>query len=62
MDDFGGEVCLAFVRDARSVRDDETEDEELLCAAPLGGGWVVRARDERRGDIVCIAIGGVYVQ
>jgi hypothetical protein len=62
VDDLGGEVCLALVRDARSVRDDETEDEELLCVAPLGGGWVVRARDERRGDIACVAVEGVYVR
>lgn len=51
-----------LVRDARSVRADETEDDELLCDAPLGGGWVVRARDERRGDIACRAIVRVYVR
>jgi hypothetical protein len=34
------------------VRADETEDEETLCAVwTLDGGWVVRALDERRGDI-----------
>jgi hypothetical protein len=47
---------LAFTLDARSVRADETEDEELLCVATLGGGWVVRARDDRRGDIVPVAV------
>jgi hypothetical protein len=45
-------VCFGLTRDARSVRADETEDDELLCVATLGGGWVVRAREERRGDIV----------
>ena len=34
------------------MRVDEPEDEETLGAvATLGGGWAVRARDERRGDI-----------
>ena len=36
----------------RSVRADETEDAEVLAAAGTpGGGCVVRALDERRGDI-----------
>jgi hypothetical protein len=36
----------------RLVRADETDEDELLCAvATLGGGWVVRARDDRRGDM-----------
>ena len=56
MDDLGGDVCLVLTLDARSVRADETEDDELLCVATLGGGCVVRARDERRGDIVPMAI------
>jgi hypothetical protein len=43
---------LALTLDARSVRADETEDDELLCVATLGGGWVVRAREDRRGDMV----------
>lgn len=47
---------MGLTLDARSVRADETEDEELLCVATLGGGWVVRARDDRRGDIVPVAV------
>ena len=43
------------------MRPDETEDEELLCVATLGGGCVVRARDDRRGDIAGIAVGDVPV-
>jgi hypothetical protein len=41
------------VRVARSVRAEETEDEETLGAVGTLGwlGWVVRAREERRGDI-----------
>jgi hypothetical protein len=47
--DFWGDVCLLFVLPARSLRDDE---EVTLGADPVpGGGWVVRARDDRRGDI-----------
>jgi hypothetical protein len=50
--DFCGDACLLFVRPARSARPDEPEDEETLGAvASLGGGWAVRARDDRRGDI-----------
>lgn len=50
--DFCGDDCLSLDLGARFVRADETEDEEVLCAvATLGGGWVVRAREERRGDI-----------
>jgi len=52
VDDFWGEGCLLLDLVARSVRPDDTEDEELLWAGTLGGGCVVRARDERRGDIV----------
>lgn len=53
VDDFCGVACLLFVLPARSVRADETEDDDVLCAvATLGGGWVVRARDDLRGDIV----------
>lgn len=53
VNDLCGDDCFGFGREARSVRPEETEDAELLCAvATLGGGWVVRARDDRRGDIV----------
>jgi hypothetical protein len=39
------------------VRADETEEEETLCAVwALDGGWVVRALDERRGDIARRAV------
>jgi hypothetical protein len=52
VNDFCGDACLLLVLPARSVRDDEPEDEETLGAVPTpGGGWVVRARDDRRGDI-----------
>lgn len=44
------------------MRADETEDEELLCVATLGGGWVVRARDDRRGDIVRASYRGLRMQ
>jgi hypothetical protein len=34
------------------VRADETDDDDVLCAvATLGGGCVVRAREDLRGDI-----------
>ena len=57
VEDFCGEVCLWSVLVARSVRADETEEEETLCAVwALDGGWVVRALDERRGDIACRAV------
>ena len=52
VDDFCGDVCLWSVLVARSVRADETEEEETLCAVwALDGGWMVRALDDRRGDI-----------
>lgn len=39
------------------MRADETEEEETLCAVwALDGGWVVRALDERRGDIARRAV------
>ena len=39
------------------MRADETEAEETLCAVwALDGGWVVRALDERRGDIARSAV------
>jgi hypothetical protein len=47
-----GDVCLLFVLPVRSLRADEPEDEETLGAVPTpGGGCVVRARDDLRGDI-----------
>ena len=50
--DFCGVACGLLVLPARSVRADETEEDELLCAVfTPGGGWVVRARDDLRGDI-----------
>ena len=55
--DLLGESCFWPARDARSVRADETEDEEVLCAVVTPEGWVVRARDERRGDIGGVAFG-----
>lgn len=57
VEDLCGEVCLWSVLVARSVRADETEEEETLCAVwALDGGWVVRALDERRGDIARRAV------
>lgn len=39
------------------MRADETEEEETLCAVgALDGGWVVRALDDRRGDIARRAV------
>jgi hypothetical protein len=50
--DFGGVACLLADRPARSVRADEADDDDVLCAvATLGGGCVVRAREDLRGDI-----------
>jgi hypothetical protein len=41
-----------LVLPARSVRDEEPDEEVTLGAvATPGGGWVVRAREDRRGDI-----------
>ena len=54
---------------ALSPREEDVETEDVLCAAVMpGGGCVVRARDERRGDMgmgstlcaekqVCVATG-----
>lgn len=52
MEDFCGDDCLWLVLAALSPLEDEVEADEVLCAAVTpGGGCVVRARDERRGDI-----------
>jgi hypothetical protein len=50
VDDFWGEVLL---RRCAAVLLREVEVDEVLFAVgtPPDGGWVVRARDERRGDI-----------
>jgi hypothetical protein len=55
--DLCGDDCLWFDRGARSVRAEDTEDEDVLGAvATLPGGCVVRALDERRGDIASRAV------
>lgn len=55
--DLRGDACLPLVLPARSVRDDEPEDEVTLGAVPGPcGGWVVRARDDLRGDIAMRAL------
>jgi len=41
---------LLFDLVLRSARFEEVDDIELLCEGAEGGGWVVRAREERRGD------------
>lgn len=41
---------MLFERVLRSARIDEVEDMELACEGAGGGGWVCRAREERRGD------------
>ena len=53
MDDFCGDVCLWLVLVALSpLEEEDVEVEDVLCAAVTpGGGCVVRARDERRGDM-----------
>ena len=52
MDRFG-ELILLLERVLRSARpEDMDEVEESVCAGAEGGGWVVRAREERRGDIL----------
>ena len=39
------------------MRADEVEEEEMLCAVwAFDGGWVVRALDDRRGDIARRAV------
>jgi hypothetical protein len=38
-------VLLSRVREVEEL-------EELVCWRRLGEGWVVRAREERRGDMV----------
>ena len=50
MADFWGEPCLLFDLVLRSARFEEIDDVELLCEGAEGGGWVIRAREERRGD------------
>ena len=52
VEDFWGDDCLMLALVGRSVRPDETEEEEVLWAGgSLWRGCVVLARDERRGDI-----------
>lgn len=47
-----GEGGLFCGRTLRPARPEEIEDEEeLLCSGADGMGCVVRARDERRGDM-----------
>ena len=47
-----GEGSLFWERTLRSARPEEIEDEEeLLCCCADGVGCLVRARDERRGDM-----------
>lgn len=46
-----GEGSLFCGRVLRSARPEEIEDEELVCCGADGVGCVVRARDERRGDM-----------
>lgn len=45
-----GEIFLLFDRVLLSARGREPDEpEELVCCMAVGGGWVVRAREERRG-------------
>ena len=47
-----GDGSLWWERVLRSARPEETEEvEEFVCTGPAAGGWIVRARDERLGDI-----------
>lgn len=51
------EVEIWFERALRSARPEEMEDEEeLLCCGTEGVGCVMRARDERRGDMVAVSV------
>ena len=46
-----------FERALRSAWPEETEDEEeLVCCGTEGVGCVMRARDERRGDMVAMSV------
>ena len=48
-----GEVILLCERVLRSARPEEMEEvDELVCFGAEGMDWVVRAREERRGDMV----------
>ena len=50
-EDLCGDCCLLFDLVLRSGREmEDTELEEFVCAG--GAGWLVRARDERRGVMV----------
>ena len=51
------EVDIWFERALRSAWPEETEDEEeLVCDGTEGMGCVMRARDERRGDMVALSV------
>jgi hypothetical protein len=47
----------------RSARPEDIEDvdEGVLVGFDVGSGWVVRAREERRGDIETIGMAQVMV-
>jgi len=63
IDDLGGEETLLFERVFRSARLSEFKDvEEGVCCGAAGGGWVVRAREDRRGlmTVACILLSNEF--